>query len=134
MGKYCKYTGFMVTYLDCMGCKACSTIERKIDTMSLRYLCLEPEQEVFCVYTSEREGKINRVIKCKVTCCHVYSESTVYDLEPIKVVLGSRDMSDINKSLLMCSNATINTGLRDKPNRFPVFTTKERCVEWLKKK
>lgn len=102
--------------------------------MSMRYLVLEPEQEVFCIYSSEREGKTNRVIKCKVTCCHVFENNTVYDLEPIKVVLGKKDTSDINTALLMCSNATINTGLRDKPNRFPVFTTKERCLEWLRTK
>lgn len=132
MGKYCKEYGLTVTYLDCMGCKACFVKRSKFD-MSMRYLVLEPEQEVFCVYSSEREGETNRVIKCKVTCCHVFENNTVYDLEPIKAVLGKKDTSDINTVLLMCSNATINTGLRDKPNRFPVFTTKERCLEWLRK-
>lgn len=32
----------------------------------------------------------------------------------------------------MCENANIDTGYRSGINRFPVFTTKEKCLEWIK--
>ena len=35
-------------------------------------------------------------------------------------------------SSFMFKNANIDTGYRNKPNRYPVFTTKEECLQWLK--
>ncbi len=43
-----------------------------------------------------------------------------------------KNKNNCKAELLMCENANIDTGHRKAPNRFPVFTTKEKCLEWLK--
>lgn len=45
--------------------------------------------------------------------------------------VGDKDIKHWVSSF-MFENANIDTGYRNKPNRYPVFTTKEGCLQWLK--
>lgn len=163
MAKYCKAYKLKVTYLDCLECeeKQCreqtkrksvnmeERIQRQIvksvhnmesvnlqkgdKIMVKRYLELEPEQTVFVVFASKREGYMdNIVIRCKVKECIVRSNTTLYCLSKEKIVTGQKNLNTfIDK--FMCENANIDTGYRGlQIDKYPVFTTKEKCIEWLK--
>ena len=98
------------------------------------YLLVDIGSEIFLVFASKREGyKDNIVVKCRVAKATVYEKETIYSCEPIKVVTKAGD-KEIEHwvSSFMFENANIDTGYRNKPNRYPVFTTKEKCIEWLK--
>ena len=137
MSKYCKPMGLYVTYLDCMECedKECIQSYRKEEeAVHKTYLVIEPEQIVFLVFASKKEGYNNDiVVKCRCEKATVYKNKTIYHFELIKVVTKVGDKEIKNwVTTFMCENANIDTGNRDKPNRYPVFTTKEKCLEWLK--
>lgn len=161
MAKYCKAYKLRVTYLDCMECeeKQCkqtrnANIEehgqtkiasyaqnmesvnlQKGDKMAVikRYLRLEPEQKVFVVFASKREGyKENIVLRCNVRECSIRKNTTVYYLVKEKVVLGKKDIKPFI-DCFSCENANIDTGYRGmQMDIYPVFTTKGKCIEWLK--
>jgi hypothetical protein len=125
--------GLHVTYLDCMDCedKECIQSHRKEEEMEKRYLDVEPEQIVYIVLESKREGKQNNIIaECRCEKAVVYRMTTVYCFKVLKIVTKTK--TTIKAELLMCENANINTGHRKTPNRYPVFTTKEKCLEWIK--
>lgn len=129
MAKYCKAYKLKVTYLDCLECetKECKQKVKKT------YLELEPEQKVFLVYKSKREGnKENVIIRCNVFECIIRKNKILYFLDKERVVLGKDNLSE-TKTRFLCSNANIDTGYRGiQTDIYPVFTTKEKCVEWLK--
>lgn len=151
MSKYCKPMGLYVTYLDCMECedKECITKREEQTNVSMEsvnsqkrgqkdmkkvYLLVDIGTELFLVFASKREGyKDNIVVKCRVAKATVYEKETIYSCEPIKVVTKAGD-KEIKHwvSSFMFENANIDTGYRSKPNRYPVFTTKEGCLQWLK--
>ena len=98
------------------------------------YLLVDIGSEIFLVFASKREGdKDNIVVKCRVAKATVYEKETIYSCEPIKVVTKAGD-KEIKHwvSSFMFENANIDTGHRSKPNRYPVFTTKEECLQWIK--
>lgn len=154
MAKYCKAYKLRVTYLDCMECeeKQCKQTRnanmeehertkiargvnlQKGDKMAVtkRYLRIEPEQKVFVVFASKREGyKENIVLRCNVRECSIRKNTTVYYLTKEKVVLGKRDIKPFI-DCFSCENANIDTGYRGmQVDKYPVFTTKEKCIEWL---
>lgn len=129
MAKYCKAYKLKVTYLDCLECetKECKQKVKKA------YLELEPEQKVFLVYKSKREGnKENVIIRCNVFECIIRKNKILYFLDKERVVLGKDNLSE-TKIRFLCSNANIDTGYRGlQIDIYPVFTTKEKCLEWLK--
>lgn len=129
MAKYCKAYKLKVTYLDCLECetKECKQTVKKV------YLELEPEQKVFLVYKSKKEGnKENIIIRCNVFECLVRKNKILYFLDKERVVLGKDNLSE-TKTRFLCSNANIDTGYRGlQIDKYPVFTTKEKCIEWLK--
>lgn len=129
MAKYCKAYKLKVTYLDCLECE---TKECK-QTVKKAYLELEPEQTVFVVFASKREGYMdNIVIRCKVKECIVRSNTTLYCLNKEKIVTGQKNLNAFIDNF-MCENANIDTGYRGlQIDKYPVFTTKEKCIEWLK--
>lgn len=161
MAKYCKAYKLRVTYLDCMECedKQCKQIRnvsmeehkqtkivsyaqnmesansQKGEQMALikRYLRLEPEQKVFVVFASKREGyKDNVVLRCRVRECSVRKNTTVYYLVKEKIVTGQKNIKSFI-DCFSCENANIDTGYRGMQiDMYPVFTTKEKCIEWLK--
>ena len=96
------------------------------------YLLLEPQQKVYIVIESKREGKQDNIIaECICEKAVVYEDQTIYCFEVNKIVTKTKK-KEIRKELLMCENSNIDTGRRKGVNRFPVFTTKEKCLEWLK--
>lgn len=132
MSKYCKAYALRVTYLDCMECetKECKGVQNVYKA----YLRLLPEQECFLVFVSKREkAKKNVVLKCVVKECIVRKEETLYNLKPIKCVTDKKENIESYKQNFLCINSTIDTGIR-KTQRdiYPVFTSKEKCLEWLK--
>nr|DAX35111.1 MAG TPA: hypothetical protein [Bacteriophage sp.] len=129
MSKYCKAYKLKVTYLDCMECE---TKECK-QTVKKAYLELEPEQTVFVVFASKREGYMdNIVIRCKVKECIVRSNTTLYCLSKEKIVTGQKNLNTFIDNF-MCENANIDTGYRGlQIDKYPVFTNKENCIKWLK--
>ena len=160
MAKYCKAYKLRVTYLDCMECedKQCivknesmeehgrkkiasyaknmeSANSRKGEQMALikRYLRLEPEQKVFVVFASKREGyKDNVVLRCRVRECSVRKNTTVYYLIKEKIMTGQKNIKSFI-DCFSCENANIDTGYRGMQiDMYPVFTTKEKCIEWLR--
>lgn len=161
MAKYCKAYKLRVTYLDCMECeeKQCkqtrsanmeehgqtkiASYAQNMESVNLqkgekmavtkRYLRLEPEQKVFVVFASKREGyKDNIVLRCNVRECSIRKNTTVYYLVKEKVVLGKNDIKPFI-DCFSCENANIDTGYRGMQiDIYPVFTTKEKCIEWLK--
>ena len=135
MAKYCKPMGLKVTYLDCMECegKECKQMKQEgTKVLHKCYLRLEPNQECFMVYCSEKEGNSKTIIvKCSVRECIVRSNETLYILVPVHVVSRRKDFN--MERNYICKNSTIDTGIRDKQKDiYPVFTTKEKCMEWLK--
>lgn len=101
-------------------------------TMVKRYLELEPEQTVFVVFASKREGyKDNVVIRCSVRECSVRKNTTVYYLIKDKIMTGQKNVKSFI-DCFSCENANIDTGYRGmQMDKYPVFTTKEKCIEWL---
>lgn len=101
--------------------------------MVKRYLELEPEQTVFVVFASKREGyKDNVVIRCNVRECSVRKNTTVYYLVKEKVMTGQKNVKSFI-DCFSCENANIDTGYRGmQAGKYPVFTTKEKCIEWLR--
>lgn len=98
------------------------------------YLSIDIGSIVYLVFASKREGyKDNVVVKCKVDHATVYADRTIYCCEFIKIVTKTKN-KEAEKwvTTFMFENANIDTGYRSKPNRYPVFTTKEKCLEWLK--
>lgn len=137
MSKYCRPMGLYVTYMDCMECedKECIQSHRKEEeAMIKRYLEIEPEQMVYLVFASRKEGyKDDVVVKCKCKKAVVYKESTIYCFEPVKVVTKAGDKEIEHwTTTFMCESSNINTGRRSNCNRYPVFTTKSRCLEWIR--
>lgn len=94
---------------------------------------LEPEQTVFVVFASKREGyKDNVVIRCNVRECSVRKNTTVYYLTKEKIMTGQKNIKSFI-DCFSCENANIDTGYRGmQVDKYPVFTTKEKCIEWLK--
>lgn len=138
MSKYCKAYALHVTYLDCMECetKECKNKKKEGSKVSeMVYLALKPDEEVFLVFASKREGYTDNVVcRCKIEFATVYRDETVYHTRLEKIVLGNKKVEDVKRwvSTFMFENQNINTGYRSKPNRYPVFTTKEKCIQWLK--
>lgn len=139
MAKYCKPMGLFVTYLDCMDCedKECrQPQERKENKMIKRYLHANINDIVYLVFKSKREGhESNVVLKCKVDTITINNkEQTLYMCQPICNVADKTDDMSKYKKFFMACNSSIDTGLRiAHEGVYPIFTTKERCVEWLKK-
>lgn len=160
MAKYCKAYKLRVTYLDCMECedKQCivrnasmeehgqtkiASYAQNMESVNLqkgekmavikRYLRLEPEQKVFVVFASKREGyKDNVVLRCSVRECSVRKNTTVYYLTKEKIMTGQKNVKSFI-DCFSCENANIDTGYRGmRIDMYPVFTTKEKCIEWLR--
>ena len=134
MSKYCKSYALRVTYLDCMECETKECKKKEGNRVSeMVYLALKPDEEVYLVFASKREGyKDNVVIRCSVRECSIRKNTTMYYLTKEKVVLGKKDIKPFI-DCFSCENANIDTGYRGmQMDKYPVFTTKDRCVEWLK--
>ena len=139
MAKFCKPMGLYVTYLDCLECegKECRQshkIRKEEKEMKKVYLEVEPNDIVYIVVKSKREGhNKNVVLKCVVESVTIKQDKkiTYYAKSLRNVTDKTCDMKQYDKALWF-SSANINTGLRGTFEN-PVFTTKEDCLNWLKK-
>lgn len=99
------------------------------------YLLVDIGTELFLVFASKREGyKDNVVLKCVVHNAIVSKDDIVYIVKPVKVVskVGDKNIQKWVSSFCF-KNANIDTGYRGLDKRYyPVFTTKEKCLEWLR--
>lgn len=139
MAKFCKPMGLYVTYLDCLECegKECKQshkIRKEEKEMKKVYLEVEPNDIVYIVVKSKREGhNKNVVLKCIVESVTIKQDKKItYYAKALRNVTDKTcDMKQYDKALWF-NNANINTGLRGTFEN-PVFTTKEDCLNWLKK-
>lgn len=139
MAKFCKPMGLYVTYLDCLECegKECKQshkIRKEEKEMKRVYLEVEPNDIVYIVVKSKREGhNKNVVLKCVVESVTIKQDKKIiYYAKALRNVTDKTcDMKQYDKALWF-NNANINTGLRGTFEN-PVFTTKEDCLNWLKK-
>ena len=99
------------------------------------YLSIDIGSIVYLVFASKREGyKDNVILKCVVHNAIVSKDDIVYIVKPGKVVSKAGD-KNIQKwvSSFCFKNANIDTGHRGMDKQYyPVFTTKEGCLQWLK--
>ena len=104
------------------------------EDMKKVYLPIDIGSVVYLVYASKREGYTkNIVFRAEVVKATVDKNGVTYNCE-INRCMNDR-MVDIDKyaKFYMFRNANIDTGHRGTDKQYyPVFTTKERCLQWLK--
>lgn len=94
---------------------------------------LIPGDIAFVVVESKREGyDRNIIVKCMLGKIGIYRDGAYYHFCPLKTVVGKEYESQLPLTNYIAESSNIDTGYRRKPNRYPVFTTKEKCIEWLK--
>lgn len=151
MSKYCKPMGLYVTYLDCMECedKECITKREEQTNVSMKganlqkgeqegmkkvYLLVDIGTELFLVFASKREGYTkNIVFRAEVVKATVDKDGVTYNCE-INRCMNDKTV-DVNKyvKFYMFRNSNIDTGHRGTDKQYyPVFTTKEGCLQWLR--
>lgn len=110
--------------------------ERKEGIEVLRNVLLGTEEKVFLVAASKKEGyNKNVVFECEVTKIIITNNTPVYYCKALRCVLGKEDIKRwVNVYSFM--NCNIDTGYRNKYDysQSIVFTTKEKCQEWIKYK
>lgn len=143
MSKYCKPMGLYVTYLDCMDCedKECIQSHKKdkkeSDKMLASIIC-EPNDIVYLVFCSKKHGaRENIIFKARVEMVTITTEGIRYHAYCLKCVNNKKVDKELQEGKWINNycfgNQTIDNGYRnDAKNLYPVFTTKERCLEWLK--
>lgn len=98
-----------------------------------KYFQVDIGDTVFLVMGAKRNGaKENCVLRLNVDHIYVNEQGTVYTGKVEKVVTGSE--KDISKyvSYLCFKDDNIDTGYSTIKYIYPVFTTKEKCINWLK--
>lgn len=97
------------------------------------YLNVEIGQHVYLVYSSKRAGaEKNIVFESVVGQALVNEQGITYTCTPLKVVTDKKENPKKWGNFFSFKNANIDTGHADYKYRFPVFTTKERCLKWLR--
>lgn len=98
------------------------------------YLLVDIGTELFLVFASKREGYTkNIVFRVEVVKATVDKDGITYNCE-INRCMNDKTV-DVNKyeKFYMFRNSNIDTGHRGIDKQYyPVFTTKEKCLEWLK--
>ena len=104
------------------------------DDMKKVYLLVDIGTELFLVFASKREGyKQNIVFRAEVIKATVDKDGVTYNCE-IKRCMNDKTVNINNYTkFYMFRNANIDTGHRGTDKQYyPVFTTKEGCLQWLK--
>lgn len=103
--------------------------------MKKQYLLVDIGQNVFLVFGSKKEGyNSNVVFSAVVTEVRIRNDGVTYFCELLKCVTDRNENIEKYTKFFMFRNSNIDTGYRgDSWNRcYPVFTTKEGCLEWLR--
>lgn len=101
----------------------------------IRISVYEPGQEVYLVFTSIKEGhKKNLVFKSVIEHISITKETKepVYCTKILKCVNDKTQNISSFTSYMLFKNANVDTGYRGFGQCYPVFTTKEKCIEWLR--
>lgn len=104
----------------------------------LASILLEPEEEAYLVFASKKEGyKDNVILKGRIRTINITKDLIQYHIRIYKCVNNKNITKEIEQGKWKVdyyfSNANINTGYRNGIMGMPVFTTKEKCLEWLNK-
>lgn len=98
------------------------------------YLLVDIGTELFLVFASKREGYTkNIVFRAEVVKATVDKDGVTYNCE-INRCMNDKTV-DVNKyvKFYMFRNSNIDTGHRGMDKQYyPVFTTKEGCLQWLR--
>lgn len=102
----------------------------------LRNILLGTGEKVFLMAASKKEGyNKNVVFECEVTKIIITDNAPVYYCKALQCVLGKENLKKwVNVYSFM--NCNINTGYRNKHDysQTIVFTSKEKCIEWIKRR
>lgn len=100
------------------------------------YLDAEPGEHVFLVFSSKKEGyKKTIILECEIDEITIQKNVHMYRGKVVKCANDRNE--DITKYCehFYFSSSNINTGLRTDNKHwmsYPVFTTKEKVLQWLK--
>lgn len=98
-----------------------------------KYFTVDIGDTVFIVIGAKRESaKENCVIQMVVDHIYINENGTTYTGKTVKVVVGKE--KDVSKyvNYFCFKDDNIDTGYHTVKYLFPVFTTKEKCIKWLK--
>jgi hypothetical protein len=133
--------GVRVTYLDCMDCedKECmhSHEGKEKDKMSyLASVLCEPNDIVYLVLCAKKQGaKKNIVFKGRVEMVTITVEGIRYHFYALKCTTDKETNEKLQNGQVVnhyrFGNSTINNGYKTF-DLYSVFTTKEKCVKWLR--
>lgn len=94
---------------------------------------LDIGEQVYLVFCAKRTGaKKNIVILCSVSKIVIQKNSITYDLTPVKIVTDKKESLDKYITYFWADNNDINKGTRSSTFVYPIFTDKQKCIEWLK--
>lgn len=141
MAKYCKPMRMYVTYLDCMDCeeKECMHPYKRKEKSKVSYLAnvlCEPDDIVYLVFCAKKQGgKKNIIFKGRVEMVTITTEGIRYHFYALKCTTDKELNEKLQNGQVVnhyrFGNQTINNGFKT-TDLYPVFTTKEKCIEWLK--
>ena len=102
--------------------------------MKKAYLLVDMGTELFLVFASKREGYTkNIVFRAEVVKATVDKDGVTYNCEINRCMNDKTLNIDSYTKFYMFRNANIDTGHRGIDKQYyPVFTTKERCLQWLR--
>lgn len=102
--------------------------------MKKAYLLVDIGTDVFLVFASKMEGyKNNIVFRAEVVKATIDKNGITYHCEVKKCTTDKGIDIDKTVKFFMFKNANIDTGHRGMDKTlYPVFTTKEGCIAWLK--
>lgn len=98
-----------------------------------KYFAVDIGDTVFIVIGAKREGASgNCVLQATVSQIYINENGITYTGKVGRVVVGKE--KDIAKYVrfLCFKDSNVDTGYHNVKYLFPVFTTKEKCVKWMK--
>lgn len=133
--------GMRVTYLDCMDCegKECRHPQKGKEKDKMSYLAsvlCEPNDIVYLVFSAKKQGgKSNIVFKGRVEMVAITTEGIRYHFYALKCTTSKKINQEMEDGVWQrhyrFGNQTINNGFKTF-DLYSVFTTKEKCLEWLR--
>lgn len=102
-------------------------------SITKKYLQLDVDDTVFLVVKAKRKGAEENCVLClKVDHIVINENGTIYTCKVAKVAVGKEKSTGKYLPYYSFQNDNIDTGYGTTRYRYPVFTTKERCIKWLK--
>lgn len=110
--------------------------DRKESDKMLASIICEPNDIVYLVFCSKKHGaRENIIFKARVEMVTITTEGIRYHAYCLKCVNNKKVDKELQDGKWVnhyrFGNQTINNGFKT-TDLYPVFTTKEKCIEWLK--